>query len=107
MWSGEDKARDTVRRQGRGLSAGQLAEKVAEAVVRVRETGQQATSPGDWSEYDGDPHEVALLLRQARLEEWQRIAALVETGEHPTYEPAQDRQGTLWAGNVSSVAGML
>ncbi|MEU0787328.1 hypothetical protein ABZ341_38000 [Streptomyces sp. NPDC006173] len=97
MWSSEDKARDTVRRQGRGLSAGQLAEKVAEAVVRVRETRQQAASPGDWGEYGGDPSELALLW-QARLEEWQRIAALVERGEHPTYEPAQDHQGTLWAG---------
>ncbi|MFD9404715.1 hypothetical protein ACFWA4_38550 [Streptomyces sp. NPDC060011] len=96
MWSGEDKARDAVRRQGRGLSMVQLVEKVAEAVVRVRETRQQAGSPGDRGEYGGDPQELALLWR-ARLEEWQRVVAVVEAGANATYEPGQDRQGTLWA----------
>ncbi|MFD6294707.1 hypothetical protein ACFWFU_07865 [Streptomyces sp. NPDC060235] len=97
MWSSEDKARDTVRRQGRGLSAGQVAEKVAEAVVRVRETRAQAASPGDWGELGGDPVELAGVWA-ARLVEWRRVAALLEADGHPTYEPSQDQEGTLWAG---------
>ncbi|MFD0068855.1 hypothetical protein ACFV99_37145 [Streptomyces sp. NPDC059944] len=79
MWSSEDKARETVRRQGRGLSLSQVAKKVAEAVMRVRETGQQAASPGDWGEMGGDPAELARVW-EARLEE------------------SQDHQGTIWAG---------
>ncbi|MFD9400268.1 hypothetical protein ACFWA4_15830 [Streptomyces sp. NPDC060011] len=97
MWSSEDKARDTVRRQGRGLSASQVAEKVAEAVVRVRETRQQAASPDDWGELGGDPAELARVWA-ARLEEWRRVAAFLKVKGHSTYEPAQDQQGTLWAG---------
>ncbi|MFE9989785.1 hypothetical protein ACFYRK_23325 [Streptomyces sp. NPDC005381] len=97
MWSSEDKARDTVRHQGRGLSVSQVAEKVAEAVVRVRESRQQAASPGHWGELGGDPVELAGVW-EARLEEWRRVAALLEAQGHATYEPAQDRQGTLWAG---------
>ncbi|MER7978325.1 hypothetical protein [Streptomyces sp. NPDC095817] len=96
MWSSEDKARDTVRRQGRGLSAGQLAEKVAEAVVRVRETRQQAASFAGKGEYGGDPVELALLW-QARLTEWERVAAVVELAGHRAYAPGQDREGSLWA----------
>ncbi|MFG2441040.1 hypothetical protein [Streptomyces sp. NPDC048508] len=97
MWNSEDKARDTVRRQGRGLSAGQLAEKVAESVVRVRETQEQAAAPGGRGELGGDPAELAGVW-EARLVEWRRIAALLESQGHATYEPAQDHQGTLWAG---------
>ncbi|MFD7684482.1 hypothetical protein [Streptomyces sp. NPDC060187] len=97
MWSSEDKARDTVRRQGRGLSVSQVAEKVAEAVVRVRETRQQAASPGGWGELGGDPEELGRVW-EARLEEWRRVAALLESEGHATYEPGQDDQGTLWAG---------
>ncbi|MFD9584894.1 hypothetical protein ACFWBM_09465 [Streptomyces sp. NPDC059980] len=35
---------------------------------------------------------------EARLEERRRVAALLESEGQATYEPAQDRQGTLWAG---------
>ncbi|MER7983304.1 hypothetical protein [Streptomyces sp. NPDC095817] len=98
MWSSEDKARDTVRRQGRGMSAGQVAEKISEAQVRVQETRQfAAASAGDWGELGGDPTELAGAW-EARLEEWERVAALLELDGHATYEPAQDPQGTLWAG---------
>ncbi|MFE9813073.1 hypothetical protein [Streptomyces sp. NPDC005548] len=98
MWSSEDKARDTVRRQGRGLSASQVGEKVAEAVVRVRETRQQAATPaGSWGELGGDLAELAWVW-EARLVGWRRIAALLESQGHATYEPTQDHQGTLWAG---------
>ncbi|MFD5724436.1 hypothetical protein [Streptomyces sp. NPDC127036] len=97
MWSSEDKARDTVRRQGRGLSASQVAEKVAEAVVRVRETRRQAASPAGWGELGGDPKELAWVW-EARLVEWRRIGALLEAEGYATYEPGQDDQGTLWAG---------
>ncbi|MFI5998079.1 hypothetical protein ACIBAC_40245 [Streptomyces sp. NPDC051362] len=72
-------------------------EKVTEAVVRARETREQAASPGGWGELGGDPAELAEVW-EARLEEWRRVAALLESQGHATYEPAQDRQGTLWAG---------
>ncbi|MFD9404971.1 hypothetical protein ACFWA4_39915 [Streptomyces sp. NPDC060011] len=97
MWSSQDKARDTVRRQGRGLSMSQVAEKVVEAVVRVREARQQAAAPGGWGEVGGDPAELARVW-EARLVEWRRVAALLESDGHATYEPGQDPQGTLWAG---------
>ncbi|MCX4920214.1 hypothetical protein [Streptomyces sp. NBC_00687] len=70
---------------------------VAEAVVRVQETREQAASPGGWGELGGDPAELARVW-VARLEEWQRVAALLESEDHATYEPSQDQQGTLWAG---------
>ncbi|MFD9403446.1 hypothetical protein ACFWA4_32060 [Streptomyces sp. NPDC060011] len=97
MWSSEDKARDAVRRQGRGLSVSQVAEKVAEAVVRVRETRQRAAASGGWGELGGDPAELAWVW-EARLVEWRRVAALLESDGHATYEPSQDRLGALWAG---------
>ncbi|MFF0190818.1 hypothetical protein [Streptomyces sp. NPDC005244] len=98
MWSSEDKARDTVRRQGRSLSARQVGEKVAEAVVRVRESRQQAAAPaGSRGELGGDPAELAWVW-EARLVEWRRIAALLESKGYATYEPAQDPQGTAWVG---------
>ncbi|MFG2452910.1 hypothetical protein ACGFSG_26385 [Streptomyces sp. NPDC048512] len=98
MWSSEDQARDTVRRQGRGLTARQVGEKVAEAVVRVRETRQQAATPaGSWGELGGDPAELGRVW-EARLVEWRRVAALLESEGHATYEPAQDQRGTRWAG---------
>ncbi|MFD6751178.1 hypothetical protein ACFWDC_39600, partial [Streptomyces anthocyanicus] len=84
-------------RHGRGLSVSQVAEKVTEAVVRVRETRQQAASSGGWGGLGGDPVELAGVW-EARLEERRRVAALLESEGQATYEPAQDRQGTLWAG---------
>ncbi|MFC8201626.1 hypothetical protein ACFUTV_40545 [Streptomyces sp. NPDC057298] len=45
MWSAEDVARASVRRQGEGLSVAQVADKVAEAQRRERETRQQLHSP--------------------------------------------------------------
>ncbi|MFG2631819.1 hypothetical protein [Streptomyces sp. NPDC048473] len=48
IWSVEDLARDTVRRQGTGMSMERVAQKVTEAATRERETQQALRSPG-WS----------------------------------------------------------
>ncbi|MEU6626108.1 hypothetical protein ABZ926_35840 [Streptomyces litmocidini] len=42
IWSAADIARDAVRRQAAGLDAEQVAEKVAEAAERERETARDA-----------------------------------------------------------------
>jgi len=60
MWSAEDLARDTVRRQGHGLTAGQVADKAGEAARRERETRRQsAAAPAGREPYDGDPEHLA------------------------------------------------
>lgn len=98
MWSAEDLARDAARRQGCGLSVAQVAEKVAEAVRRVRETRQQLDAPADVDGglYAPDPEHLAELWAAKRAE-WHRIAALLETSGQQAYEPEQDAQGVVWA----------
>ncbi|GAB7111106.1 hypothetical protein JCM4814A_94250 [Streptomyces phaeofaciens JCM 4814] len=61
MWSAEDLAWDTVRRQGRhGLTAGQVADEAGEAARRERETRRQpAAAPAGREPYDGDPEHLA------------------------------------------------
>jgi hypothetical protein len=96
MWSTEDLARDAARRQGRGLRAAQVAQKVAEAARRERETRQQLDVPAGREPYAGDPEELAELWA-AKHTEWRRIAALLQTTGQEAYDPAQDDQGTAWA----------
>lgn len=75
MWSAEDVVRALVRRQGEGLSVAQVADKVAEAQRRGRETRQELNSPtGDRGPYDSDPEDLAEQW-MARHAEWRRIAA--------------------------------
>ncbi|MEU6911479.1 hypothetical protein ACWDZW_40140 [Streptomyces coeruleorubidus] len=96
MWSAEDLARESARRQGRGLGAAQVAQKVAEAARRERETRQQLNVPASRDPYAGDPEELAELWA-AKHTEWRRIAALLQTTGQEAYDPAQDAQGTAWA----------
>lgn len=96
MWSAEDVARASVRRQGEGLSVAQVADKVAEAERRERETQQQLNFPGDRGPYDSDPEDLAEQW-VARHAEWRRVAALMDAQDWPVYSPEQDVQGSTWA----------
>ncbi|MGR3935320.1 hypothetical protein [Streptomyces sp. BRA346] len=91
-------ARDAARRQGRGLSVAQVAEKVAEAAGRERETQQQLDAPAETEigPFATDPEHLAELWA-AKHAEWQRIAALLETSGEQAYDPEQDPQGVVWA----------
>ncbi|MGX9890543.1 hypothetical protein [Streptomyces sp. NPDC002276] len=90
-------ARDSVRRQGEGLNAAQVADKVAEAARRERETSTQSDSPVvDPGPYVADPGELAELWA-ARHAEWRRVAALVGVRGWSVYDPEQDVQGSQWA----------
>ncbi|MFG2683984.1 hypothetical protein [Streptomyces sp. NPDC048392] len=97
IWNPRDLARDTVRRQGAGLSAVQVAAKVAEAAARKRETREQMDCAlVDRGPYATDPRELAELW-EARHTEWCRVGTLVEASSWTSYDPAQDDQGTSWA----------
>ncbi|MFD5429977.1 hypothetical protein [Streptomyces sp. NPDC127084] len=97
MWGAEDVARASVRRQGAGLSAAQVADKVAEAARRERETSAQLDSPvADPGPYATDPEDLAEQWA-ARHTEWRRVAALIDTCGWPAYDPGQDVQGSQWA----------
>ncbi|AEM88775.1 hypothetical protein [Streptomyces violaceusniger] len=98
MWSVEDVARDAAQRQGRGLSAAQVAEKVTEASRRERETQQQLKAPA-WTEigpFAPDPEHLPKLWA-AKHTEWRRIAALLKASGEQEYNPEQDTQGMAWA----------
>ncbi|MFJ8470047.1 hypothetical protein [Streptomyces swartbergensis] len=73
-----------------------MAEKVAEAARRERETRQQLDVPAIREPYARDPEELAELWA-AKHTEWRRIAALLETTGQEAYDPAPDAQGTAWA----------
>ncbi|WP_308114131.1 hypothetical protein [Streptomyces brasiliscabiei] len=97
IWDARDLARDTVRRQGAGLSAVRVAAKVAEAAARKRETREQMDgAPVDSGPYASDPQEFAELW-EARHTEWCRVGTLMEASGWTSYDPAQDDQGTSWA----------
>ncbi|WP_405953555.1 hypothetical protein [Streptomyces phaeochromogenes] len=92
MWSADDVARASARRQGEGLSVVQ----VAEVERRERETRQQLSSPGDRGPYDVDPADLAEQW-VARHAEWRRVAALMDAQGWPVYSPERDVQGSAWA----------
>ncbi|MFJ5954057.1 hypothetical protein [Streptomyces noursei] len=97
MWSAEDRAREAARRQGRGLTGAQVAQKVAEAAVREQETQRQLGEPqSDRGPFTADPEELAELW-VAKHVEWRRIAALLETTGAPVYIPEGDVEGAVWA----------
>ncbi|MFJ3673908.1 hypothetical protein ACIPSE_46485 [Streptomyces sp. NPDC090106] len=95
--SAQDVARTTVRRQAPGLSAGQIADKVAEAALRERETQAELRSPASRAE-DLVPHDPQRLAEQwaARHTEWQRLAALMAGEGWTVYDPQLDVQGAQW-----------
>ncbi|MFI0772834.1 hypothetical protein ACH4TQ_49605 [Streptomyces sp. NPDC021218] len=98
MWSVEDVARDAARRQGRGLTVEQVAEKVAEAARREWETQQQLHAPAETETgpFATDPEHLAQLWA-AKHAEWLRIATLLETSGEQAYDPEQDARGVAWA----------
>ncbi|WP_331731018.1 hypothetical protein OG933_45505 (plasmid) [Streptomyces sp. NBC_00016] len=97
VWNVEDLARDTVRRQGDGLTVAQVPEKTAEAARRERETLEQlATGPVDRDPYDVDPARLAEVWA-ARHAEWRRVAAWLDVSERAVYDPAMDSEGTISA----------
>ncbi|MEU6332085.1 hypothetical protein ABZ851_33235 [Streptomyces sp. NPDC047049] len=100
IWSSEDVARDAVRRQGAGMPAARVAEAVAQAAVRERETAEELRCPGP-VERGGlvaspDPAELAEMW-VARHAEWRRVQALVEASGWAVYEPERDSVGSAWA----------
>ncbi|MEV4975390.1 hypothetical protein [Streptomyces scopuliridis] len=95
MWSAEDLARHSVRDQGAGLTAEQVAEKIAEAAVRQQETREQLRAPVDQSPYAADPERLAELW-EAKHTEWRRIAALMNASGWGTYDPDSDAEGSAW-----------
>lgn len=101
MWSADDVARAAVRRQGEGLSVAQVADKVAEAERRERETRQQLDSPAvDRGPYDGDPADLAEQW-VARHAEWRRITALMDGQGWPVYTPERTSRAVHGRGNAT------
>ncbi|GGZ92507.1 hypothetical protein ACFOOM_23005 [Streptomyces echinoruber] len=96
MWSAQDIARESVRRRARGLSADEVAGKVADAARRAQRTRQQRSSPGGRGPYESDPEHLAQVWA-AKHTEWRRIAALLAASGQQTYDPEHDVQGTAWA----------
>lgn len=78
IWSAQDKARDSVRRKGRGMSAARVAESVAGAAVREGETREQLRffSGQEQDPYAPDPQELAELWA-AKHVEWRRVESLM------------------------------
>ncbi|WP_308403207.1 hypothetical protein [Streptomyces sp. BV286] len=90
-------ARAAVRRQGEALSVEQVADKVADAERRERETRQHLDSPAsERGPYDVDPEDLAEQW-VGRHAEWRRIAALMDAQGWPAYSPERDVQGSTWA----------
>ncbi|MEI7029620.1 hypothetical protein [Streptomyces pratensis] len=96
MWSAEDVARDSVRRQGDGLTAAEVAERVAEAAVRERETAEQVLLGGAFSECESEPERLAGVWA-AKHVEWRRVRDLMTCGGWSAYEPERDAPGSEWA----------
>ncbi|MFJ2307692.1 hypothetical protein [Streptomyces sp. NPDC087787] len=96
MWSAQDVARDQVRRQANGLDVAAIAEKVAEAAVRERETAEQLRGNGSFYEFEMD-RERSAAIWLAKHAEWQRVRDFMTTAGWGVYEPEQDTQGSVWA----------
>ncbi|MER7794693.1 hypothetical protein [Streptomyces sp. NPDC097640] len=95
---GRNKARDAVRRQGKGMSAAQVDEAVAEAAVRKREAREQLWSFSGQGPYPYAPDPQGLAeLWEAKHAEWRRVEGLMGSSGWATYDPKQDTQGSAWA----------
>ncbi|MFE3121838.1 hypothetical protein ACFXHD_00265 [Streptomyces hydrogenans] len=100
IWSPQDVARDSVRRQAAGLTLAEVADKAAEAARRERETAADARHgtrrrtglPG----LEIDPQPLAETWA-AKHAEWRRIETLLETTGQAAYAPETDTAGTRWA----------
>ncbi|MFI8308151.1 hypothetical protein ACIF80_33025 [Streptomyces sp. NPDC085927] len=107
MWSAQDVARDQVRRQANGLDVAAVAEKVAEAAVRERETAEQLRGNGSFYEFEMDRERLAAIWL-AQHAEWRRVRDLMTAVGWSVYEPEQDAQGSVWArGREERFAGAL
>ncbi|MGW3317355.1 hypothetical protein [Streptomyces fungicidicus] len=96
MWSAQDVARDRVRRQANGLDVAAVAERVAEAAVRERETAEQLRGNGSFYAFEMDRERLAVIWL-AQHAEWQRVRDLMTATGWSVYEPEQDAQGSVWA----------
>ncbi|WP_237408161.1 hypothetical protein [Streptomyces sp. M2CJ-2] len=96
MWSAQDVARDQVRRQADGLDVAAVAEKVAEAAVRERETAEQSRGNGSFYQFEMDRERLAAIWL-AKHAEWQRVRNLMTAAGWSVYEPERDAQGSVWA----------
>ncbi|MFC1230476.1 MULTISPECIES: hypothetical protein [Streptomyces] len=96
MWSAQDVARDQVRRQASGLDVAAVAEKVAEAAVRERETAEQLRGNGSFYAFEMDRERLAAIWL-AQHAEWQRVRDLMTAVGWSVYEPERDAQGSVWA----------
>ncbi|MGY3206305.1 hypothetical protein, partial [Streptomyces sp. TE5632] len=96
MWSAQDVARDQVRRQASGLDVAAVAEKVAEAAVRERETADQLRGNGSFYEFEMDRERLAVIWL-AKHAEWRRVRDLMTVAGWSVYEPERDAQGSVWA----------
>ncbi|PZH20266.1 hypothetical protein C1I97_01375 [Streptomyces sp. NTH33] len=96
MWSAQDVARDQVRRQANGLDVAAVAEKVAEAAVRERETADQLRGNGSFYEFEMDRERLAVIWL-AQHAEWRRVRDLMAAAGWGVYEPERDAQGSVWA----------
>ncbi|GAA1923564.1 hypothetical protein GCM10009753_65920 [Streptantibioticus ferralitis] len=80
------------------MSAARVAEAVAEAAVRERETAEPLRSPvgaeRPWCA--PDPEELAELWA-AKHVEWCRVHVLMEVSGWETYDPERDGRGCAWA----------
>ncbi len=100
-------ARDQVRRQANGLDVAAVAEKVAEAAVRERETAEQLRGNGSFYAFEMDRERLAVIWL-AQHAEWQRIRDLMTAAGWSAYEPQQDVQGSVWARErAEQLAGVL
>ncbi len=89
-------ARDQVRRQANGLDMAAVAEKVAEAAARERETAEQLRRGGPFSEFETNPERLAAIWAAKRVE-WQRVRDLTAQAGWSAYEPDRDTEGSTWA----------
>ncbi|MER5842800.1 hypothetical protein ABT099_21370 [Streptomyces prasinus] len=96
MWSAQDVARDQVRSQASGLDVAAVAEKVAEAAVRERETAEQLRGNGSFYAFEMDRERLAAIWL-AQHAEWQRVRDLMTAVGWSVYEPERDAQGSVWA----------
>ncbi|MFJ2766033.1 hypothetical protein [Streptomyces prasinus] len=96
MWSAQDVARDQVRRQASGLDVAAVAEKVAEAAVRERETAEQLRGNGSFYAFEMDRERLAVIWL-AQHAEWRRVRDLMSAVGWSVYEPERDAQGSVWA----------
>lgn len=71
MWPARDVPRDRVRRQANSLD-GAVAQRVAKAAARERETADQSRRGDSFSEFERDPERLADTWA-AKHVEWRRV----------------------------------